>query len=140
MKNRIAGGLITFALGLLIAAGPQFLFKVCGTMGGGVPRCHWSAQAEIAIGALIAALGLAYLVFSESNVRLGLTVGVLFSGIVALCIPHVLIGGCDGMTMACRKTAFPALTLIGIIVVAASAANAAYLAGKQHAPPVTVPD
>ncbi|MDR0645273.1 MAG: hypothetical protein LBG05_10310 [Treponema sp.] len=32
MKNRITSGVVTVALGLLIALSPQFLFKVCGAM------------------------------------------------------------------------------------------------------------
>jgi hypothetical protein len=37
--------------------GPQFLFKVCAHREESFPHCHWSAQAEIGIGLLIAALG-----------------------------------------------------------------------------------
>jgi hypothetical protein len=102
MKNRIISGAVTIALGLLVALGPQFLFKVCNTMGDGFPRCHWSGQGEIGIGMLIAVLGIALLLFTESNVRLGLTIGVFFSSIIALCIPHALIGGCGMRNMPVR--------------------------------------
>jgi hypothetical protein len=127
MKNRIASGAVVIALGLLIALGPQFLFKVCAVTGHGFLRCHWSAQAEVGVGMLIAALGVAFLLFKESPIRLGLTIGVFFSSVIVLCIPHALIGGCGMMTMACRRTAFPALTVIGFIALAGSAGNAVYL-------------
>ncbi|MDR0412156.1 MAG: DUF4418 family protein [Treponema sp.] len=127
MKNRIISGAMTIALGMLIALGPQFLFKVCNTTGHGLLRCHWSAQGEIGIGVLIATLGIALLIFAESNVRLGLTIGIFFSSIIALCIPHALIGGCGMMSMACRRVAFPALTVIGFVLMAGAAVNAVYL-------------
>jgi hypothetical protein len=127
MKNRIASGAAMIALGLLIALGPQFLFKVCNATGHGFLRCHWSAQAEIGVGMLIAALGAASLLFEESAIRLGLSIGVFFSSVIVLSIPHALIGGCGMMTMACRRVAFPALTVIGFIALAGAAGNAIYL-------------
>jgi hypothetical protein len=131
MKNRIISGVAVILSGFLIAFGPQFLFKVCATMEDGFPRCHWSARAEIGIGMLIAVLGMTLLVFAETKIRLGLTIGVFFSSIIALCIPHTLIGGCSMMTMACRRVAFPALTVIGIILLVGSALNTFYLLGKE---------
>jgi hypothetical protein len=131
MKNRIISGGGVIVLGLLIALGPQFLFKVCGpTAEGGFMRCHWSAQAEIGIGGpLIAGLGIALIIFADPRIRLGLTVGIFLSGVLALLIPHALIGGCAMHGMACRKVAFPAITVLGILLLIGTACNALYLAG-----------
>ena len=65
MKNRIILGVVVVVFGLLIALGPQFLFKVCPVVGDVIMKCHWSAQAEIGVGALIAALGIALIVFAN---------------------------------------------------------------------------
>ncbi|MDR1127193.1 MAG: DUF4418 family protein [Treponema sp.] len=131
MRNRIISGVGAVALGALIALGPRFLFKVCSPTGHGFLRCHWSAQGEVGVGALIAVLGVGLLLFAETKVRLGLTIGAFFSGVIALCIPHALIGGCGMASMACRRVAFPALTVIGIILLAGMAANAVYLTRKE---------
>jgi len=137
MKNIITASVV-IVLGLLITLGPQLIFKVCspsmmtseattggcGCSGGSsisYPACHWSAQALVGIGMLIAALGLCLIVFKESKVQLGLTIGIFFSSIIALFIPNALIGGCGMMTMACRKTAFPVISIIGIVLLIASA-------------------
>jgi hypothetical protein len=130
MKNRIIAGGGVIVLGLLIALGPQFLFKVCGpTAEGGFMRCHWSARAEIGIGGpLIAGLGIALILFADPRIRLGLTVGVFLSGLLALLIPHALIGGCSMHSMACRKVAFPAITVLSILLLIGMAINALYLA------------
>lgn len=127
LRNEFAGALLITALGLLVALGPQFLFKVCATGEDGFPRCHWSAQAEIGVGALIAALGLALALFRESGPRLGLLIAVFFSAVIVLCIPHALIGGCGMMSMACRRTAFPAITLTGIVLLVYSVFAALFI-------------
>ena len=108
-------------LGLLIALGPQFLFKVCAHEENSFPLCHWPAQAEIGIGFLIAALGACMIVFTDQKTRLGLSIGIFLAGIIALFIPHALIGGCGMMSVACRKVAFPALTAESVILLIFSA-------------------
>jgi hypothetical protein len=116
MKNRIISGGAVIILGLLIALGPRFLFKVCPTTAGMIMKCHWSARAEIGVGALIAALGVALAVFANPKTRLGLIVGVFLSGVLALLVPHVLVGGCPMPSMSCRKTAFPVITVVTILL------------------------
>jgi hypothetical protein len=134
MKKAIISGAVVITLGLLIAFGPQFLFKVCVAHDDAFPRCHWSAQAEIGIGVLIAALGICFIVFGDSKTRLGLSIGIFLAGIIVLSIPHALIGGCGMMTMACRRVAFPAITLIGIVLLVYSAVIAVFIEMKK--PPV----
>jgi hypothetical protein len=133
MKNRIISGSAVIIFGLLIALGPQFLFKVCPVVDGIYMKCHWSARAEIGIGGpLIAGLGIALIFFANSKIRLGLTVGIFLSGVLALLIPHVLIGGCVMHNMACRKVAFPSITVIAILLLIGTALNAWYLARKKE--------
>jgi len=143
MKKSIISGSVVVVLGLLIALGPQFLFRVCspiispevptadcggcGCIGDGgfaayYPTCHWAAQALLGMGMLIAALGIiCLLVQSDPKTRLGLFVGVFLSSIIALGIPNALIGGCGVETMACHRVAFPAVSIISIVLLVYSA-------------------
>jgi uncharacterized membrane protein len=121
MKKEIIFGVIVILLGLFIALGPQFLFKVCGHGEESMPHCHWSAQAEIGMGLLIVALGACMLVFIDPKTHLGLIIGVFMASLIALAIPHFLIGGCGMMSMQCRKIAFPALTVESIVLLLFSA-------------------
>jgi len=130
MKKRIAG-IVFAALGLLLALGPQFLFKVCPVMDDMFMRCHWTAQAEIGVGAVIAALGIALALFTDLKMRRGLVIGILLSGILALLIPHALIGGCPMPSMPCRKIAIPALSVISILLLIGGALYTLYLARKK---------
>jgi hypothetical protein len=130
MKNRIISGGGAALLGLLIALGPQFLFKPCGTSGDSFSHCHWSIQGEIGIGMIIAALGICLMVFTDPKTRLGLTIGIFFASIVALLIPNALIGGCNSLSMRCHRIAFPALTVYSILVLAGAMVNMIYLDGK----------
>jgi len=123
MKRNISGiisGVSACVLGLLIALGPQFLFKGCGIHHDSVPLCFWALRAEICTGLIIAALGLCFIIFSDSRIHTGLLIGIFLTGIVALFIarPGVLFMGCSGAEMACNRRAFPALTVISSVVLA----------------------
>ena len=121
MKKAIISGAVVTALGLLIALGPQFLFKICAHGESVFPLCHWTARAEIGVGLLIAALGACLIVFNDPKTHIGLLIGIFLAGIVALGIPHFLIGGCGSLAMRCRKVAFPALTAESIVLLVFSA-------------------
>ena len=121
IKKRLIYGITTVILGLFVALGPQFLFKVCTFHDGVFPLCHWSAQAELGMGMLVAALGLCFIVFSDPKTQQGFAIGIFLTVIIVLGIPHALIGGCAVKTMACHRVAFPALTVEGVILLAYSA-------------------
>jgi hypothetical protein len=131
MKKQLIYGITIIILGLLIALGPQFLFKVCTAHDGALPRCHWSARAEIGMGMLAAALGICLLAFSDPKTQLGLAIGIFLTGIIVIGIPYALIGGCAAKTMNCRRIAFPALTVEGIILLAYSAGMMVWLEMKK---------
>jgi len=134
MKKSYIVSAITTILGLFIALGPHLLFKVCfsGCCGN---VCNFTAFAEVGVGLFIAAAGLVLAVYSDPKIQIGLLLGVFFAGIISLLIPHALIGGCGGMTMDCRRVAFPALTVEGALVVAFSSFMLAVhlIPGKQGA-------
>ncbi|MDR0442616.1 MAG: DUF4418 family protein [Treponema sp.] len=126
MKRATITGIVAVVLGMLIALGPRVLFKICAHREGAFPLCYWTAQAEIGVGLLIAALGLCMLVFTDPKTHLGLGIGIFFAGFIALFLPHSLIGGCAAEDMACRQVAFPALTVESIVLMAYSAVVVAY--------------
>jgi hypothetical protein len=95
-------------------------------------KCHWSARAEIGVGALIAALGIALIVFASPKTRLGLSIGIFLSAVLALLVPHTLIGGCPMPSMACRKIAFPSITGIAVLLLIGAALNTLHLARKKE--------
>jgi len=139
LKKRLSYGIAVAILGLLIALGPQFLFKVCTVHSGALPLCHWSAQAELGMGMLVAALGLCFIIFSDPKTQQGFAIGIFLTGIIVLGIPHALIGGCAVKTMACHRVAFPALTVEGVILLAYSAFMVVFFEMKEQLATDAVP-
>jgi hypothetical protein len=131
MKKNIIFSAIVIILGLLIGFGPHLLFKVCfvGCCGN---VCNWSAQAETGVGLFIIALGICMIIYPDSKTQLGLFIGVFLASVVALAIPHVLIGGCGGMDMDCRRVAFPALTIESIVLLVFSSVVLASIIMKKE--------
>ncbi|SFB85183.1 DUF4418 family protein [Butyrivibrio sp. YAB3001] len=128
MKNRIASGVIFIILGLLIAIGPQTIFAVCGPMENGkFMKCHWTAQAELGIGFVIAFLAVLILFFASSQIRIGLHFGIIAALVATVFIPTKLIGVCGGEHMQCNALTKPALLVLGAIGIVFGIANVAYL-------------
>jgi hypothetical protein len=104
----------------------------CAPEASSLPICNWTAQAEMGIGFLIAALGACMIVFTDPKTQLGLLIGTFLASIIALGIPHMLIGGCNSMAMQCRKVAFPALTVESIVLLLFSAVLITITAMKKQ--------
>ena len=131
MKKHMICGVAAIFLGLLIALGPQFLFKTCDVPGDNLLRCHWAARAEICTGLLIAAMGIFLTVFSDPKTRLGLTIGLFLTGIVSGIIPfEQFIGLCKEADAVCRKVTFPALIALSAFVIIGAVTNMFYLEKK----------
>ena len=152
MKKTVIIGIVAITLGMVISLGPQFMFKVCSPMAMSTdlladdcgddgacgcsgdtisfPVCHWTARAEIGIGFLIVALGICLMFFSDLKTQQGLTIGIFLASIIALSTPHVLIGGCNVMTMACRRITFPILSFICILTLIGSVIYLIHIEGK----------
>ena len=105
MKNKIMS-IGTIVLGLLLSAGPQFLFKPCPTTEKFM-KCFWSCKALIVVGAVLALVGLLQLIAKETKSRKALSVIGLALAISAILIPTVIIGGCVKPEMACKMLTFP---------------------------------
>jgi len=131
MKKNIISGGAAIIFGLLIALGPQFLFKVCASPEGLFLKCHWAARAEFCTGLLIAALGVFMVIFSDYKVQLGLTIGLFLTGLFSVVIPHELfIGLCKDADAPCRKVTNLVLTILCVIVIVGAVINMIYLEKK----------
>ena len=133
-KNRLLTGGAFTILGILTAIGPQTIFAVCDAMDGKFMKCHWTAQAELGNGAIIAILG--FLLFLSSHkIRVGLQIALLALSVQTILLPNVLIGVCGGNHMSCRSLTLPALNVIGAISIIIGVINLIYLLrikDKEH--------
>lgn len=94
---------------------------------GKIMKCFWTARAEIGIGSLVIAIG-ALVLFSRSLfVRMGLSMALACTAVLAAAIPTILIGVCGNEMMRCNMGAKPALILLAIVLAIAAISNVLYL-------------
>lgn len=105
--------------GALILLTPYILFPVCTKQvetkaGGFLPmKCHWTAQAELGIGALILLGGMILLISKRAETQRFLSMLTAGLGIAAISLPTWLIGMCASAAMDCRVGTLPALVILG---------------------------
>lgn len=141
MKGFKIVGILVAVVGVLVALTPTVLLPVCQelvktAMGAFVPmRCHYTAQAEIAVGGLLAFVGVLLFVYGDGAKINGVLNAIVFAlgGVVTL-IPTVLIGTCGAPDHACNVGAKPALILLGALTMLIGAGGV-WQAWRAGAPP-----
>jgi hypothetical protein len=121
----IAAVLVVLALAIAII--PQFTNcsadgrSLTTTTGKTVPmKCHWTAQAELAVGAPLFVLGAATAFTKKKESRRILAgIGTVL-GAFAILLPTALIGVCASSDMLCNSFMKPAMIVSGILVIGVS--------------------
>lgn len=117
MKNKIMS-IGTIVIGALLAAGPQFLFKVC-PVGDKPMKCFYTAKALIAVGIILAIVGALQLLAKQAESKRLLAITGAVVCVMSILLPTVLIGSCMKPDMACNVLTFPithTLSAIGIVL------------------------
>jgi hypothetical protein len=133
LNVNVLSGSLAALFGLLIAFGPQFLFRFCSPHGNEVPMCFWTAGAEIGVGLGLAAMGICLVFFNDKKIQLGLFIGIFLIAITAFLVPNWLIGGCGLSDMDCRRITFPALNVLSILTILGAGVNIYFLEKKAKA-------
>ena len=101
MFRRLFASLPAIVFGVLIARRPAGI-RPCVRGQDNMPMaCHYTAQAELGIGVVIALLGIIAL-FCSPKIRTGLNIAVALNALLSLAVPTVLIGVCKGAMMHCH--------------------------------------
>lgn len=80
-------------------------------------KCHWSAQAEIAVAVPLAGVGVMMTAGRRKSTIWSLsTMGVVL-GVTAIALPNGIIGTCGGPTMFCNTAMKPTLNVLGSVAV-----------------------
>ena len=105
-------------VGLLTMITPTIL-PVCEGLlelvnGNQVPmRCHWTAQAELALGGVLLVTGLFLAISQSIETKRALSNIVLVLGMAIVLVPIFIIPTCDNPEMACNIGTRPAWLLLG---------------------------
>ncbi|MCH9275240.1 DUF4418 family protein [Bifidobacterium amazonense] len=120
MTRKLFATLPAIVLGALIAVAPQTFAYVCKVEDGMKMACHYTAQAALGLGVVIALLGVIGL-FVDSKVRAGLDIAVALNAAFVVAVPTVLIGVCKGAMMHCHMVTLPTLIVLGVLAVVLAA-------------------
>lgn len=121
-------GIVFIILGILIAIGPWTIFAVCDST---TMKCHYTAEAELVMGAMIALLGLLLVFVKSAETKIVIGIGEMGLGIFAVLISTTLIGMCPASSMECHLLAEPMLKILGTAVVILSLVLV-YMAWKKR--------
>lgn len=121
MKARMPAALFIMALGIVIAATPEFFFPVCEAQiktftGMFVPmKCFWTGKALQGCGASVSFAGLLLLFINSGPMRLGVQLMLFPLGLLIIALPNGLIGVCLKESMPCHMGTLPAATILGVL-------------------------
>ena len=113
-------GIALVALALGTAIVPQF--TDCASQGKAITlasgktvdmKCHWTARAEIAVGAPLVIVGAMLATSRRKESRRNLSIMGIGLGGLAILLPTSLIGVCAGPTMICHSVMKPVLMSTG---------------------------
>ena len=135
---RIFVAVVIMVLAIAIAVLPHFYTcqysgrDITTATGMHVPmKCNWSAQAEIAVGLPLLAVGTMMLFSRRKESTAFLSIMGVILGIAVILIPEKLIGVCSSQ-MPCNTVMEPSILAMGSVVVAVSLAGTVVsLASKQ---------
>ena len=126
MNKKLFAAIAQFVLGVLIAVAPRTFAHVCEVTDMTMPMaCHYTAQAALGIGIVIALLAIIGLFVAEAT-RAGLDIANAVLGVLVILVPTVLIGVCKGAMMHCHMVTLPTLIVLGVLTTVFSVI-AAYL-------------
>jgi hypothetical protein len=131
MKNKLLVSITLLIVGVFIAVGPQTIFKVCDGSKMQM-KCYWSSRAEIGIGLILVVLGVLYLLLEQWQAKIAICILGITTGIIAILIPTILIGGCADKMMVCQSLSFPAIYLISVVTIIAALGNSIYIFRKRN--------
>lgn len=123
---KVIAALLLF-FGLVIGIVPQF--TDCASQGRFIElgngrtmpmKCHWTAQAEIAVAAPMLAVGGLMTVSHGKENRRALSILGIILGVFAILIPTYLVGVCASFEMLCNSAMKPTLIFGGVVVAVAS--------------------
>ena len=124
MKKNIVFSIILLLLAVLVAAAPYSFAKVCD-VGEKVMKCHWTARAELFLGLATALLSLLRFFSKSKQLLLGLDAGIFVNAAGVILFPTLLIGVCGMASMHCHSVTKPSLIVLGGLLLAISALDAA---------------
>lgn len=132
-------GIALIVLALAMAIFPQY--TNCSAQGRAIQlpngattpmKCHWTAQAEIAVAVPLLAVGAMMTLNRRKEANQALAITGVVLGAFSMLLPTYLIGVCPTPTMVCHALMSPALVSVGAVVTGASLIGAVVAFKKKE--------
>jgi hypothetical protein len=130
MKKQTIPAVILLVISLAIAIGSQSFLSPCVHEDGSFGVCHWAGQALLGLGCVLGVL--AVLSLLSRSARFGVYLSALPLCVLGILTPGTLIGLCAMDAMRCRMVMKPAMLVLCVLALAASAAGWLFSRGRSR--------
>ena len=123
-RKTVVMDIILAVLSAVLCLGTKFVFHACAADAESVMTCHWAEQAVTGTGAVLFIQAAAILLTGNSGTRKGISLAMVPTALLAVCIPGGLIRLCMMDTLRCHTVMRPAVMVLGILTAVCAAVNA----------------
>lgn len=115
---------ILLVLGLILGIGTKVVFHACAETAdsGMYMSCHWAEQMAAALGFVVAVQAVFLFLFG-AKVRMGISLAMIPTALLAVITPGILINLCMMKDMRCHSVMRPAVVILGVLIMAAACVN-----------------
>lgn len=110
-------GIIELVLTCLLVVGIKTFAAPCGVHDdGSIGTCHWAAQAVFGLGIVGIIVATVRIFERDEGERRGLSFALACLGVLAVCMPGILIDLCATSTMRCHTAMHPFVIVVGVAI------------------------
>lgn len=110
-------GILLTALSMLLVVGVLSFAGPCGVHDdGSVGSCRWAARAVLGVGVVLSVLSVVRIFERDEGERRGLSLAAALLGVLAACMPGVLVDLCATQAMRCHAIMRPFILCVGTAI------------------------
>ncbi len=127
-RKGVIYGVLVAVLGIILAAGTEFVFHGCGVHDdGNYGRCHYAQHVIVAFGILVAISALVSVFIKTKEALVAVSIITSVEAVIAILVPGIIVPLCMMETMRCNTLMRPFATIVSAIILIVSVGNLALI-------------